>query len=78
MHHPHQFNVLAKSIQDDRLRAAAVSRASKQDNAQQIPRRRRFSWFGWAAGRDWPKSWSTMMKRHWRTAGLKIETRFNF
>lgn len=38
MHHPVQFNVMAKSIQDDRLRAAVASQATK--NA----RRPRLSW----------------------------------
>jgi X-X-X-Leu-X-X-Gly heptad repeat protein len=30
MHHPHQFNVMARSFQEDKLRAANASRQAKK------------------------------------------------
>lgn len=47
MHHPHQFNVMAKSIQDDRLRAAAASRASKKAQSRRFNWQSRLRWPSW-------------------------------
>jgi len=57
MHHPQQFNLMAKSLQDDRLRAAAANRAGRQARGTRINRRLGFGWLPqgreirWTTGR---------------------------
>jgi hypothetical protein len=53
MHHPHQFNLMAKSIQDDRLRAAAANRAGRRARKPRISRRLGFGWLSRRIGGQW-------------------------
>lgn len=47
MHHPEQFNLMAKSIQDDRLRAATSGRYRKKVGSRRLNRQSRLPWSSW-------------------------------
>jgi hypothetical protein len=64
MHHPHQFNVMAKSFQDDRLRTAAASRAGKKARSQQLDWRQRLTWPSWRGGLRQAVGWAAANFRH--------------